>query len=66
MGCSFKEGITITNAFQKALNESGREANIPRRKPNEMWWDKESEFYNRSRSMKSWFTSISKKCISIN
>ena len=40
-----KRGITITNAFQKLLKESNR-------KPNKMWVDKGSEFYNRS--MKSW------------
>ena len=37
--------VTITNAFQKILDES-------RRKPNKIWVDKGSEFYNRS--MKSW------------
>ena len=36
-----KKGITITNAFQKILNESNR-------KPNKTWVDKGSEFYNRS------------------
>ena len=36
-----KKGITITNAFQKILNESNRI-------PNEIWVDKGSEFYNRS------------------
>ena len=40
-----KRGITITNAFQKLLKESNR-------KPNKIWVDKGSEFYNRS--MKSW------------
>ena len=38
-------GITITNAFQKILDES----NIKR---NKTWVDKGSKFYNRS--MKSW------------
>ena len=32
---------TITNAFQNFLNESNR-------KPNQIWVDKDSEFYNRS------------------
>ena len=41
-----KKGITITNVFQEILDESGR-------KPNKIWKDKDSEFYNRS--MKSWF-----------
>ena len=33
--------ITITNAFQKILDESNR-------KPNKIWVDKGSGFYNRS------------------
>ena len=37
--------ITITNAFQKFLNES-------KQKPDKIWVDKGSEFPNRS--MKSW------------
>ena len=47
MVCSFKgqKGITITNAFQKILDESNL-------KPNKTWVDKCSEFYNRS--MNSW------------
>ena len=36
-----KKGITITNAFQKILDESNR-------KPNKIWIDKGSEFCNRS------------------
>ena len=32
-----KKGVTITNAFQKILNES-------KRKPNKIWVDKGSEF----------------------
>ena len=41
-----KKGITIiTNAFQEILDESNR-------KPNKIWVDWGSEFYNRS--MKSW------------
>ena len=40
-----KKGITITNAFQKILKECSR-------KPNKIWVDKGSEFYNKS--MKSW------------
>ena len=40
-----KKGITITNAFQKFLDESNR-------KPNKIWADKGSKFYNRS--LKSW------------
>ena len=41
-----KKGITITNAFQKVLDESNR-------KLNKIWVDKDSEFYNRS--MKSFW-----------
>ena len=40
-----KKGITIVNALQKVLDKSDR-------KPNKIWVDKSSEFYNRS--MKSW------------
>ena len=40
-----KKGITITNSFQKVLDESNR-------KPNKAWLDKGSEFYDRS--IKSW------------
>ena len=40
-----QKGIAITQAFQNILDESGR-------KPNKMWVDKASEFYNGS--MKSW------------
>ena len=40
-----KRDITITKAFQKMLNESNC-------KPNNIWVDKDSEFYNIS--MKSW------------
>ena len=40
-----KNGVIIINAFQKILDESGR-------KPNNVWVDKGSKFYNKS--MKSW------------
>ena len=36
-----KKGIMITNAIQKILDQSNR-------KPNKIWVDKGSEFYNRS------------------
>ena len=36
-----KKGITITNAFQKILNESNRQIN-------KIWLDRGSEFYKRS------------------
>ena len=41
----YKKGITITKAFQKILKESNR-------KPNKIWVDKGSEFYNSS--FKKW------------
>ena len=44
MGYSFKrvkKRITITNVFHKILDES-------KRKPNKIWVDNGSEFYNRS------------------
>ena len=40
-----KKGVTIDNAFQKVLNKSDR-------KPNKIWADKGSEFYNIS--FKKW------------
>ena len=40
-----KTGITVTNVFRKMLDKSNQ-------KPNKIWVDKDSEFYNRS--MKSW------------
>ena len=40
-----EKGITITKAFQKMLKECNR-------KPNKIWVDKGSKFYNKS--MKSW------------
>ena len=40
-----KKGVAIVDAFQKILNDS-------KRKPNEIWLNKGSEFYNES--MKSW------------
>ena len=35
----YKQGVTITNAFQKILHGSNR-------KPNKIWVDKGSEFYS--------------------
>ena len=42
MGCSFKrkKGISIVKAFQIILKQSNS------RKPNKIWVDKGSEFYN--------------------
>ena len=36
-----KKGVSIVDAFQKILNDSNR-------KPNKIWVDKGSEFYNNS------------------
>ena len=36
-----KKGVSIVDAFQKILDDSNR-------KPNKIWVDKESEFYNNS------------------
>ena len=36
-----KKGVSIVDAFQKILDKSGR-------KPNKIWVDKGSEFYNSS------------------
>ena len=42
-----KKGISIVNAFQKILDDSKRsEAEDKGRKPNKIWVDKGSEFYN--------------------
>ena len=41
-----KKGVTIVNAFQKILNDSMKL--YSKRKPNEIWVDKGSEFYNNS------------------
>ena len=56
MGCTFErqKSITNTKAFQEILDESGR-------KPNQIWVDKGSEFYNGS--MKSWLQDNDMKCI---
>ena len=52
-----KKGITITNAFQKILDESNR-------KPNKTWVDKGIEFYNRSKE--SWLQDNHIEMYSIN
>ena len=43
MGCSYKDkkGTSIVNAFKKILIDSNR-------KPNKIWVDQGSEFYNKS------------------
>ena len=52
-----KKGLPITNAFQKILDESIR-------KPNKIWVDKDSEFYNRS--MKSFLQNNNLEIYSIH
>ena len=48
-----KKGVAITNAFQKILNGSNiRQSQSKGRKPNKIWVDKGSEFYNNS--FKKW------------
>ena len=48
-----KKGVTITNAFQKILNDSARRQNQSKGpKPNKIWVDKDSKFYNNS--FKKW------------
>ena len=43
-----KKGISITNAFKKVVKQSGR-------KPNKIWLDQGSEFYNQG--FKKWLSS---------
>ena len=46
-----KKGISVTNAFQKLLDQLGP-------KPNKMWVDKGCEFYNRLMTRKIWYRNI--------
>ena len=50
-----KRDITITSVFQNILDASNR-------KPNKIWVDKGSEFYNRS--MKTWLEKLQKNVCS--
>ena len=52
-----KKGVSIINAFQKILNESGR-------KPNKIWVDKGSKFYNIS--FKKWLKDNNTEMYSIH
>ena len=52
-----KKGVSIVNAFQKILKESDR-------KPNKIWVDKGSEFYNNS--FKKWLKDNDIEMYSIN
>ena len=57
-----KKGITITKVFQKILDESHRRVLKSKgSKPNKIWVDKGSKFYNRS--MKLWLLKMTQKCI---
>ena len=49
-----KKGVSIVDAFQKILDDSNR-------KPNKIWVDKGSEFYNNS--SKKWLKIMISKCI---
>ena len=41
-----KKGVSIVNAFQKILSDSASNEATKGRKPNKIWVDKGSEFYN--------------------
>ena len=49
-----KKGISIVNAFQKILRKSDR-------KPNKIWVDKRSEFYNNT--FKKWLKNEAKSVV---
>ena len=52
-----KKGVSIVDAFQKILDDSNR-------KPNKIWVDKGSEFYNSS--IKKWLKDNNTKMSSIH
>ena len=57
-----KKGISNVNAFQKILKESDRnKAKSKEHKPNKIWVDKGSEFYNNS--FKKWLKEMILRCI---
>ena len=67
MGCSFKDekGVTVVNAFQKLLDNSAKKQNQSKgRKPNRIWIDKGSKFYNNS--FKKWLKGNDIKIYSIH
>ena len=43
-----KKRTSIVNAFQKIISEGGEAESTGRRKPNKIWVDKGSKFYNNS------------------
>ena len=52
-----KKGISITNAFNKTIKQSNS------RKPQKIWVDQGSEFYNRI--FKKWFQTMILLCIQL-
>ena len=67
MGCSFKDkkGVTIVNAFRKILDDSAKKQSQSKgRKPNRIWFDKGSKFYNNS--FKKWLKGNDIKIYSIH
>ena len=43
-----KQGTSIVNAFKKIISEKSEAESKGRRKPNKIWLDQGSEFYNKS------------------
>ena len=43
-----KKAISIVNAFKKIISEGTEAESKGRRKPNKIWFDQGSEFYNNS------------------
>ena len=43
-----KKGVSIANALQKIISEGSKAESKGRRKPNKIWVDQGSEFYNNS------------------
>ena len=43
-----KKGTSIVNAFKKIISEKSEAESKGRRKPNKIWVDQGSEFYNKS------------------
>ena len=54
MGCFFKrqKSVSIVDAFQKTISEGRKAESKGRRKPNKIWVEKGSDFYNNS--FKKW------------
>ena len=42
-----KKGTSIVNAFKKIISEKSKAESKGRRKPNKIWVDQGSEFYNK-------------------